>query len=181
MCLLRCYISKSLLGFIYLIIFAVVFGIWLANILLLYYKTISYFFASVCILWSYIISIISHKDCNFLDSRHSSLKVNIFKLKKYCRLSYIYFKYIILLYHYKTTMITHFVSKIPNQKVIVSIFTCQTYLNAYAWWMISKTMIFDNCWMSKSLFIISTKCEPKMKDIIAILVPKIHKRQTCTV
>ena len=53
MWLLRCYISKSLWGFIYLIIFAVVFGIWLANILLLYYKTISYFLL-LCVFYDHI-------------------------------------------------------------------------------------------------------------------------------
>ena len=42
--LLRWYNSKSLWSFIYLIILAVAFGICLVNILLLYYKTKSYFF-----------------------------------------------------------------------------------------------------------------------------------------
>ena len=78
-------------------------------------------------------------------------------------------------------MITYFVNSISNEKRIVPIFTCQTHLNAYAWWMVSKTTRYDNCWISKPLFIISTKCEPKIKDVSDILVPKIHKRQTCTV
>ena len=51
MWLLRCYNSKSQWSFIYLIIFAVAFGICLAHIMLLYYKTIRFLFVFLCILW----------------------------------------------------------------------------------------------------------------------------------